>query len=426
LPACLALAAPLASGQDVGGLAGYAGKSVTEIAVAGLKSTREFVVRREIRTQAGRPLDLSLLGADLQRLDNLSIFAEMSVLADEDGAGVRLTFVLKEMPAWLPWPGFSYTEEDGFSGGAKLSALNVAGRAISMTAKAYVGGADQVSAKAAWPWVAGDHLSLELYAATIGRTDTLNEFKEKSLELTPAIGTYLGEHGRLEGKFSLFSMRSDVPGKTLSPDNTDDVWKLGLSVGWDTRDSWRSPRSGWLNEVEVWRVRGDGRFWSLDVDLQRWFAIGRKQKLFVNSLASLQSGTAGEDVPVYLQHRLGGANSIRGYDIEVLGRTLHGKSEWLGTAEYSVSLIPLRRWNIWKFALRMGADLAFFGDLGVAWDEESQLRAQRARGGGGAGLRLLVPGSEMVRLDVGWSKDGGFHFHFASGTKPLSQRQRIR
>jgi len=27
---------------------------------------------------------------------------------------------------------------------------------------------------------------------------------------------------------------------------------------------------------------------------------------------------------------------------------------------------------------------------------------------------------------VGWSPDGGFHFHFASGSKPAAPRARIR
>jgi len=51
---------------------------------------------------------------------------------------------------------------------------------------------------------------------------------------------------------------------------------------------------------------------------------------------------------------------------------------------------------------------------------------RRARAGMGFGLRLLVPGSEMVRFDLGWSPEGGFHFHFGSGTKPVAQRQRLR
>jgi len=146
----------------------------------------------------------------------------------------------------------------------------------------------------------------------------------------------------------------------------------------------------------------------------------------LSGLATVQSGTVGVDLPVYLTYHLGGANSIRGYSINDLGHVLEGKDQLLGTVEYSVNLLPLRRWDIWKFALRMGLDFAVFSDIGIAWTDSRDLAADRARAGVGAGLRLLVPGSEMVRFDVGWSKDGGFHFHFASGSKPVAQRQRIR
>ena len=36
------------------------------------------------------------------------------------------------------------------------------------------------------------------------------------------------------------------------------------------------------------------------------------------------------------------------------------------------------------------------------------------------------PTEEQVRFDLGWSESGGIQFHFASGTKPASQRQRLR
>jgi outer membrane protein insertion porin family len=417
---------PASAGEIADALAPYAGRTVTAIALEGLRVTREFVARRELRTTVGRPLRPDVAEADLQRLDNLSVFAELAVLAEPDGDGVRLTYRVKEMPSWIAWVGYSYTDLDGFSGGPKLSALNFAGRAISLNAKAYFGGADQYALRFLWPWMAGNHLSLDVYAARLSRTDTLNGFKETSYELTPAVGTYLGEHGRLKGMLSLFSMGSDVDGKTLDLDNRDFLPRLGLTLGWDTRDSWRSPRRGWQNEMELWRTSGDGHFWSMNLDLRRWFPIRGRQKLLLSGLASLQTGTAEEDVPVYLFYRLGGANSIRGYEIEDLGVRLFGKNQLLGTAEYSVTVLSLRRFDIWKFALRLGLEAALFTDAGIAWSADGELAMNRVKGGLGAGLRLLVPGTEMVRFDVGWSAEGGFHFHFASGTKPVAQRQRLR
>ncbi len=239
------------------------------------------------------------------------------------------------------------------------------------------------------------------------------------------MGRYLGKHGRLAGKFSLFQMGSDVDGKTLDPDNHDILPRLGASVGWDTRDSWRFPRSGWQNELEVWYTSGDGDFVSMNLDLRRWVPFGKRQRLLLSSLTSLQSGTVGVDIPQYLMYRMGGANSIRGYSID-LGETLYGKNQLIGTVEYSLNLLRLRRWNFWSFALRLGLDVAVFADAGTAWNDSSELTLRTARAGIGAGLRLLVPGSEMVRFDVGWSPEGGFHFHFANGSKPVAQRQRIR
>ena len=407
-------------------LAPFAGRTVSAVELVGNEVTRDEVIRREIHARAGEPLDPEAVGQDIQRLDNLSIFAQVLVTAEPEGEGVRLTYRLKEMPAWIPWLGFSYTEQDGFSIGPKLSALNLQGQAISVGARAYFGGAKQYSARVTWPWITGNHVSIDFYGARLSRTDTLNDFKETSYEFTPTVGTWFGTHGRLNGKFSLFRMKSDVDGKTLDPDNEDALPRLGASVGWDTRDSWRFPLRGWQNELELWYTWGSGDFWTLNLDLRRWLPISPRQRLFVGSLTSLQSGTVGVDVPEYLMYRMGGANSIRGYAIDELGRTLYGKNQMIGTVEYSLNLLPLQRWDIWKFALRLGLDFAVFTDAGIAWSAPEDLALKRARGGLGAGLRLLVPGSEMVRFDVGWSPEGGFHFHFASGSKAVAQRQRIR
>jgi len=86
---------------------------------------------------------------------------------------------------------------------------------------------------------------------------------------------------------------------------------------------------------------------------------------------------------------------------------------------------PPRR-DIFKWAYSLGLQLALFSDLGTAWSESDEFTANRFRAGVGAGVRLLAPGAEQVRFDFGWSEAGGFQFHFASGTKPANQRQRLR
>lgn len=417
---------------EYGLLAPHQGELVTAVDIVGNNVTKPNVVRREIRTRVGEPLDLASLRADFQRLENLQIFANVWIVAQDDGVGrVRLLYVLKEMPSWLPTLALAYTEENGLSIGPGLVSYNLTGRDIDLSAKTYFGGTTQYSLEGGWPWIGGDdHLGLQVRVAHLVRDDKLNGFRERSDELTPRVSRYLGEHGRLSAMFSLFDIESDVEGKTLSPDGTDSLRRLGAALGWDTRDSWTNPRHGWLNELELWRtggfLGGNGDSWTATLDVRRWQPATPRQKVLLSGLVSLQSGTVGKDLPEYLQYRLGGANSIRGYGYQELGRRLFGRSQMIGTVEYAFTAVPPRQFRVGKLRLRLGVEFAFFADAGIAWSSREELTLRRARAGGGAGIRLLTPVTEMIRVDFGWSPEGGLQVHLAGGSKPRRQRYRLR
>jgi outer membrane protein insertion porin family len=421
----------LAGDASVASLVPFAGRRVAAIEITGHEVTKDWVITREIHTKVGDPLDLEAVARDVARLDNLSIFAEIRADAEPVGDdAVRLVFTIKEMPSWFPILSYVYTEENGVSWGLGVSAANVTGRDLSVSARVYFGDLEQQWSRISWPWISGNHVSFDFYGARYTRPDKLRGFEETSYEFTPEVGTYIGERGWVRGKFSYFKMKSDTAGITLSPTNEDHLLRLGASFGWDTRDSWRNPRRGWQNELELWHtggfLGGDGDWWSANLDMRRWLPVTSRTKLMLSGLVSLQSGVLGMDVPVYLDYYLGGANTVRGYGVSDLGTEFSGKNQMLGTAEYSFTVVPLRRWDLWKISLRLGAELAVFADAGIAWTESRDLSMRRARGGLGGGLRLLVPGSEMVRLDLGWSPEFGFHFHFANGTKPKAERARLR
>ena len=70
-------------------------------------------------------------------------------------------------------------------------------------------------------------------------------------------------------------------------------------------------------------------------------------------------------------------------DVEKLGRTLFGRNQLIGTAEYSFRVVPMRRFDFWKLSFRLGLEVALFGDVGVAWSESRDLNTKRTRAGGG-------------------------------------------
>jgi len=140
----------------------------------------------------------------------------------------------------------------------------------------------------------------------------------------------------------------------------------------------------------------------------------------------MQSGQIGVDLPTYLQYFLGGSNSIRGYKLEELGNELFGKNQFLYTLEYRYTLLPLRGFKILKWTISAGFELAGFGDGGIAWSQAREFALDRARFGFGLGLRLLLPGVNMIRFDVGMSQFGDAVFNFGANSIFEARRQRVR
>ena len=402
------------------------GKTVRNITIDGNKVTKEYVIFRELELETGKPFSVQTMKEDVTRLDNLGIFSSVSITPEESAPGeVDLTVTVREMPWLIPYPAIKISDQTGFTIGPAVSSLNLLGRDISLSGRVLFGGATTYQVNFDWPWIAWNHLSLNVFAAHIIREDDVREFDETSDEVTPWLGIYLGRAGRLRAGYSYFHMKSDQDGITLGSDNRDSLHRLGLALGYDTRDSWVNPHRGWDNEVQTWRTMGDAEFWTTDLNAIRYQPVG-KNTVVVSGLASLQSGQLGTDVPLYMDYLMGGANSIRGYELDELGRELAGKNQLLTTIEYQYLLWDVREIIVYGFAVTMGLELGAFVDVGVAWNEGHEFNTDNTRTGYGVGLRSLVPSIGEVRFDVGVSTDGDFVFHFATWPKMVAERQRLR
>jgi outer membrane protein assembly factor BamA len=331
------------------------------------------------------------------------------------------------MPSYIPYVAFSYTEENGWSVGPALASVNLFGRGIRTGARFLFGGATTFNLDVWHPWIGDDHTSLDLRSSALVRDDTLREFEERSVEVTPWVGRHWGRRGRIQGMLGWFRMRSDVGGVTLSSRNVDDWGRAGIRAGWDSRDSRILPRDGWWSEVEVVQnggfLGGDADFVACATDVQRYVPIGAASSLALGGLLTVQSGSLGGSLPGYMDFRLGGANTVRGYAFDVLGRELSGKNQLLFTAEVRRPLVPMREIPIASWSFRLGVDAALFVDTGAAWSGE--LTGDRFRTGGGFGIRLVGIASEMIRFDFGFG-DEIAEFHFAAWSKFTAQRRRLR
>ena len=425
----LLLPSVVGAGQDLEALRSVQGEAVVRVAVTGNKTTREYVVVRELSTSAGEPLDVGTVLADLRRLDNLDVFSSVSVTATPEAGGLVVSYHVRELPYMLPYISYDVTDQDGWSFGPAVKSVNMLGRDIFVAGYAQFGGRTSFLLDANYPWIGGNHVSLDLDMYRIQRQNDLDGFGETAFEFSPRLGTYLGDRGRAAVGFTYRKMESDTDGHTLGSDNVDVMYRIVASLGYDSRDSWGDPHRGWLNEVEITKTDGilprDSDFYTGHFDVRR-FQPWRRHTLALGSLLTLQPGRLGRSVPEYLDSDLGGSNSIRGYQLEDLGQELHGRNQFLGTVEYRVPLVAPREVELLGLAADLGLAGALFADTGVAWNHRNQLARGRFRTGAGVGLRLLMPAVDMTRLDLAFGQEGNWGIHFAVYSKFRAQRLRMR
>jgi len=425
----LMLPAALGADQGLEALRPFEGETVVRVAVVGHETTREYVILRELSTRVGEPFHAGTVQADVQRLDNLDIFSSVSVTGAEEGGGVAIIYRVRELPYMLPYITYDVTDQDGWSFGPAVKSVNMLGKDIFVAGYALFGGRTSFLLDSSYPWVAGNHVSLDLDLYRIQRQNDLDGFGETAFEFTPRLGTYLGDRGRAAVGFTYLKVESDTDGHTLGADNVDVLYRVTASLGYDSRDAWGDPHRGWLNEVELTQtggiLPGDGDFYTGHFDVRRFQPVGR-HTLAVGGLLTLQGGRLGLSVPEYLDYHLGGSNSIRGYQLDDLGQWLHGRNQFLGTVEYRVPLAAAREVELLGLAADLGLAGALFVDSGAAWDRRGQLSRNRFRTGAGVGLRLLMPAVDMTRLDLAFGQGGNWGIHFAVFSKFRAQRLRLR
>ncbi len=404
----------------------FRGQIITEITIEGNHVTKDWVIAREVWSSEGKVLTPKIIEADIIRLENLAIFGEVRVTPKVVEGGVALNYSFTEMPWIIPYPAMSYTEENGFSVGVGVASPNFAGRDIMLSGTAVFGGTTKYNISASNPWITGNHVSAGVAAFHQTRRNELLDFEQTSDMVSLNTGKYIGENGRLKIYGGYYGVGSDVPDRTLDPDNYDELWYGAVSLGYDNRDSWRSPHEGWHNDVNLLYIGGDANTWTLGADVRRYHPVGERHTLATGPYVGFQSGTVGQDIPEYLQFFIGGANSVRGYELEELGKEIFGKNQFLYTLEYRYLALPTRPVKILNWTFSLGLELATFGDVGVAWNDPSEFNLDRTRSGYGVGVRLLVPGLDSIRFDVARSEEGNTVFNFGLRAIFDERKKRVR
>lgn len=328
---------------------------VRQINISGNRTTRDEVVRREMRQMEAAPYNLDHVNRSQQRLDRLGFFSDVAIepvpvpgTSDQVDMNVSLT----ERPTGSVTFGAGFASGDGLILNAGVSQDNVLGTGNSLSTQINTSKVNRVlSVSFTDPYWTVDGISrgFDIYhrkfdsskLSNVARYDTTTtgagvrfgfpatETQTYSLGFgAEHVGTGLYDESPVT-YYRFFNICQDkaactgLSNKAGSYNTTTVTTTLGWSI--DTRDNLIFPNSGYLHSLQnevAYGQRADGidrkkvnfSFYRLSTQHQ-WFKKAGPFVLMLNG----EVGYATKNTPFYKNFFAGGTGSVRGYEQGTLG-----------------------------------------------------------------------------------------------------------
>lgn len=395
------------------------GREVTirNIFISGNSTTREGVIRRELRMAVGQRAEYAKIQESRRRLERLGIFSEVRleevrtgpaeevvVLTVREGeknyagAGLGFESLSRLSGSLAAWPNdfrprgtVEYIRSNVFGLGAQAGLLGqlstVERRAVASWNQPYLFGLSMPTTVLAW----AERENRESFT-----------FDRRGVSLSAIKG--LGRARLLLASLSL--TRTALPYVDIEnpPENIDRRFQpysaalASVSLSWERRDDTLNPMKGFFFSVAgEWGIPVFG----MESDYQKLFV---KAQVFRPIPAGLNLGLTGRlgigrglrNLPE--RFFAGGSNTFRGEEFDLLGpleegtlKPLGGEAILLLNAE--MTFAPVSSWRELRLA-------AFF-DLGNVYSQLNDFRPFDLQGAIGAGLRYRTP-LGPVRLEIAW------------------------
>ena len=399
------------------------GLIVREVLVTGIRHLPAGFVEGHLSTRAGEPFHRATLANDRRRLDELRVFSSVTITPRLDRDAVVVDVTVAETMRALPVVIIRVTDENGVSAGPGVRAINLFGRGAQTSASMRFGGETAFSVAVDSTTITPATLAWHVGFSDTYRRNTVYDFDEHATTADLRISRNLSRGLRIGVAGDLTLLNSGASGASLSADGTDVIPTVGGFFSVDTLDSSTDPRHGTWAEIQVDRLFGDASSSTLILDGRRYQRLGARHGLGAFGLATLQSGEVGTGLPEYMQFALGGGNSVRGWDLD----SRRGRNQFIASLEYTVVAHPVTAFSVAGFNFYTGVQVVGFADLGIAWTSADDFNTAAAIDGYGAGVRLLVPFVDVIRIDVAWGQPGrGAIGYFGVSLKAARQRQRVR
>lgn len=411
---------------------------IDNVDVTGYEKTEKNVFAREITLKPGDRFSYEKIKKSQTKIMNLGFIndVQIDVTPTEEEDKVDLGFNVVEGTAGMFSAGIAMGTIEGLYGQASISHMNFLGKAQRLSFNSSFG-KNILDYSVGWvtPWIY-DHptsLGLDVFNTKRNRpyATTLGAFTEKRKGGRITLGPRFEDDKYL----TAFSYGyQDVDITDIDPEYADQVLEgsniystIGADFAIDTRDVAWDPTSGAKNGISA---ELNSPFLGGDVDLYEInlnsgyhhtiFNAGDYPIVFAlaNRLGGIQNYGRTKEVPAVNRYYLGGADTIRGYDVTgEVGPETGGELFYIMNAEIRLPLVREGRRNMVQGAL--------FYDLGNSWKSRHDIKykigkeTDEFKSGFGVGIRFTTP-MFPIRIDYGYGlnhKAGQdkAHFYFTVG-----------
>ncbi|MBS1517694.1 MAG: hypothetical protein JSS91_06375 [Bacteroidetes bacterium] len=406
---------------------------IGKILLVGNNVTEADIIMREISLKENSVLDLKKLEEDVKNLYKLGLFNKIDLIPVPTDTlnKIDMMIIVEEKFFILPIPqgGFRNGQLSKFWAGMNLMWYNFRGRNETLNLNFGVFYEPFVSLSYSVPWIGKySHYFTSVsvgYSKNYNRSlraindttsnqipDNDKNYLNKNFDASFKFGKYFSKDLSVSTtfKYNIIKTSPYEPGRTLSPDGTDDYLSLLLSSRLDTRDSYEYTLDGSFYRLEYEKI-GFGQninFNKVRMEAKNFIPVEMKKGSYITfSNKTFAALSFGGSVPVYMREFFGYNDIIRGYRNTVL----EGENKLGIFSEVRIPVIDpvflkgsslpivksisaLKNLN-YKFGLYA----TVFYDLGSVWYQKDNFFKTQFRSGYGVGLNMILPFGFVGRTD---------------------------
>ena len=383
---------------------------INDIIIKGNEKTKDFVILRELEFSKGDVLNTRQMQKSFQKLVNLNLFKDFNPQLEraegtENGANIILE--VAEAKTGNLGTGVSWSTKDGWLGFINIQERNLLGKGQTLGFDWKFGGVTNYSLSFYEPWLMGTETSfgISLYdKKSDGEDSEDGEYEEHRRGGSISLGHKLVEDWNGKVRFKIEDstidwIEDDKDGNEVVTSTEEaSVRSLTLQVNRNTTNHPFNPTNGAVDTFSIeyagQMLGGDHNFTKYNADFRRFYPGFKNQHAWG---LRLNAGTAQGNVPELEKYRLGGSETLRGYD----NGTFAGEDMLLMKLEY-------------RFPIVENFTGVLFTDAGNTWDQDDKIDLENLHYSYGAGLRMNTPIGQ-IRLDYGFNEDGKGQPHFSIG-----------